>query len=114
MFTARILKTGLAIVAISGAVAVWSAPVQAGESTGTWRNGMVAGPYGPGYYGPDGPYYGDGRQQRRRSYSREYYRPSRNYGTYYEYRDPYARPSGYRWRGGYGYRSDPYWDDGGW
>jgi hypothetical protein len=114
MVTNRVFKAGLAFLALSGAVALWSAPVQAGASTGTWRNGMQMGPAGPGYYGPNGRYYGDGRQQRRRTYTREYYRPSRNYGGYYE-EDSYARPRGYRSRGGYGYRSDPYWnDDGGW
>ena len=115
MFSDRVLKTGVAFLALSGAVAVWTAPAQAGASTGKWRNGMQMGPAGPGYYGPDGRYYGDGRQQRRRTYTREYYRPQRDYGSYYEYRDPYARPSGYRWRGGgYGYRSGPGWDDDGW
>ena len=114
MLSGRVVRTGLAFLALSGAAAIWSAPVQAGSSTGTWRNGMVDGPYGPGYYGPDGRYYGDGRQQRRRGYARETYRPSRSYGGYYEYRDPYARPSGYRWRGDYGPRRDRYWDDGGW
>ncbi len=117
MFSAHALKAGLAVLALSGAVSIWSAPAQAGASTGTWRNGMVDGPYGPGYYHPGGRYY-DGGRQRHRGYAREYYRSPRNYssdGSYYEDNTPYARPGGYRWRGGYGYRPDPYWgEDGGW
>jgi hypothetical protein len=31
---------------------------EAGMRTGTWRNGMVAGPYGVGWYGPGGYYPG--------------------------------------------------------
>ena len=38
---------------------------EAGMRTGTWRNGMVAGPYGIGWYGPHGyhggPAYGGWR-----------------------------------------------------
>lgn len=54
------LKAILAAVSLSGAVLA-AGPAQAGASTGTWRNGMVAGPYGPGYYGSGrGPRdYGD-------------------------------------------------------
>ena len=51
MFLARILKAGVAAAFISGAALVSSLPAAAGSSTGTWRNGMVEGPYGPGYYG---------------------------------------------------------------
>jgi hypothetical protein len=115
MLSRYILKTGLAAVALFGAVATWSPPAEAGASTGTWGNGTVDGPYGPGYYGPNGEFYGNGRQYRRRSYDREYYRPSRNYGGYYYQEDPYARPRGYRWREEYGYRRNPYWEsENGW
>jgi hypothetical protein len=54
MFRSQILKAGFAALALGGAVLAWSGPVQAGASTGTWRNGMVMGPYGPGYYGAYG------------------------------------------------------------
>jgi hypothetical protein len=94
------LKTGLIALVLCGAAGAWSPPAQAGESTGTWRNGMVDGPYGPGYYGPDGTYYGDGRRSRRRVYVPEYRRPSRNYEAYYEYDDPYARHRRHHWRDG--------------
>lgn len=114
MFTVRLLKTGLAAIALVGAVATWTAPAEAGASTGTWRNGMREGYAGPGYYGPNGRYYGDGRQQRRRTYTRGYDRPSRSYGGYY-YEDSYARPRAYRSRGAYEYRHNPYWEsDNGW
>jgi hypothetical protein len=62
------LKAGLAGLAIAGAVAGWSASATAGQTTGTWRNGMVAGPYGPGYYGRDGTFYGNGFRGPRRHY----------------------------------------------
>jgi hypothetical protein len=108
MFTARALKTGLSVLALCGAFAAWSLPAEAGSSTGTWRNGMVDGPYGPGYYGPNGEYYGGGRQYRRRGYARESYRVPRHYGGRYVYGDPYAGPRGYRSRG-YGYGDAPDW-----
>ncbi|MBZ6074701.1 hypothetical protein [Microvirga puerhi] len=45
----------LTAILLGGAV-----PAQAGAGTGTWRNGMVEGPYGPGYYGPPrAPRYAD-------------------------------------------------------
>ena len=53
-------KAGIAAVAMAGAVATMSLPAEAGRRTGTWANGMVMGPYGPGYYGPGGAYYGGG------------------------------------------------------
>jgi hypothetical protein len=111
MVSGGILKAGFVALALSGAAWASSLPAQAGESTGTWRNGMVNGPYGPGYYGPDGAYYGDGRRQRRRAYVQEYYRPSRNYGTYEQYEGSYSPPRDYRWRRHYEYRRDPYWDE---
>ncbi|EIM31238.1 hypothetical protein MicloDRAFT_00002280 [Microvirga lotononidis] len=91
MHYAGLVKTGLAALMLSGVVTVWSHPVQAGESTGTWRNGMVAGPYGRGYYSPDGAYYGDGRSYRRRGYAQDYYRPSRSYRRYDYVEEPYPR-----------------------
>jgi len=48
--TKHILTAGVAALALGGTLLA-ALPAQAGESTGRWRNGMVAGPYGPGYYG---------------------------------------------------------------
>ncbi len=45
-----VLTAGFAVLALGGALLA-SAPAEAGASTGTWRNGMVAGPRGVGYYG---------------------------------------------------------------
>ncbi len=100
------LTAGFAVLALGGSLAT-SAPAEAGSSTGTWRNGMVAGPYGVGYYGPDGRYYREGRRSGRRGYVREYRRAPRHYGGYYVYENPYARPRGYRSRG-YGYAPEWY------
>jgi hypothetical protein len=52
MFLVKVLKVSFAAAVIGGAALASSLPAAAGESTGTWRNGMVEGPYGPGYYGP--------------------------------------------------------------
>jgi hypothetical protein len=59
MVTGKSLMTaGLGALALGAAVLISAAPAEAGSSTGTWRNGMVAGPYGAGYYGPARrPYY---------------------------------------------------------
>jgi hypothetical protein len=108
MFAARALKIGFSVLAVCGALAAWSLPAQAGSGTGTWRNGMVAGPAGVGYYGFDGRYYGERRRSSRRGYVRENRRPSRSYGGYYVYEDPYAVPRGYGSRG-YGYGHAPDW-----
>jgi hypothetical protein len=92
---AAALRAGLAAFALCGAVVAWSAPAEAGASTGTWRNGMQAGPYGPGYYGPDGRYYGPPRFYGGR---RGYYGPPRYYGGrrgYYSGYGYYGVPSGY-------------------
>jgi len=105
MFSSRILKMGLVALALSGAAALTSLPAQAGESTGTWRNGMVDGPYGPGWYGPDGTFYGNDRTVRRRAYVRERYRPSYRYAPYGYYRDSYYPPR--RSYGYYGERPRP-------
>jgi hypothetical protein len=99
MLSSRVLKISLVALALSGAAVTLSLPAHAGERTGTWRNGMVDGPYGPGWYGPDGTFYGNDQTVRRRGYAREYYRSSRDYDDYYE--DPYARPRGYRGRDRY-------------
>jgi len=40
-----ILTTGCAALALGGALAAWT-PAQAGESTGRWRDGSYATPYG--------------------------------------------------------------------
>ncbi len=110
MLTARALKFGFSVLAVCGALAVGALPAQAGESTGTWRNGMVAGPAGVGYYGSDGVYYVERRRSGRRGYAREYRRPSRSYGGYYVYEDPHAVPHRYGSRGyGYGYAPEAYW-----
>ena len=63
MLHKHILQIGLAILVVGGAVLTWSAPAEAGQRTGTWRNGMVAGPYGPGYYTTY--YYGSSRYTHR-------------------------------------------------
>jgi hypothetical protein len=95
------MRSGLAAFVFCGAVLALSAPAGAGASTGTWRNGMQAGPYGPGYYGPDGSYYGPPRYYGGR---RGYYRGPRYYAPrgYYE---GYGRPA----------RARPYYEYGeGW
>ena len=48
--TKKVFAVGAAALVIGGSL-IAAAPATAGESTGRWRNGMVAGPYGPGYYG---------------------------------------------------------------
>jgi hypothetical protein len=69
--TKRVLTAGVAALALGGSLLA-AASAQAGESTGRWRNGMVAGPYGPGYYGHRPAGYG--------------YRPSYGYQPSYGYR----------------------------
>src|SRR5262245_44531806 len=87
MYFTATLKAGLTVLAFGGAVLAWSAPAGAGASTGTWRNGMQVGPYGPGYYSP----YGGGYAPRRS------YAPPRSYGRrgYYGGAGYYGRPRGY-------------------
>ena len=51
MFRSGIVQAALGAVALGGTLLIGSAPANAGASTGTWRNGMVAGPYGVGHYG---------------------------------------------------------------
>ena len=48
--TKKVFAVGAAALVMGGSLMI-TAPATAGESTGRWRNGMVAGPYGPGYYG---------------------------------------------------------------
>ena len=48
--TKAILTVGFAAMTLGGALLA-SAPAEAGASSGTWRNGMVAGARGVGYYG---------------------------------------------------------------
>ena len=79
MFRSKVnLTVGLAAVALGGAVLASTVPAEAGASTGRWRNGMVAGPAGPGYYGGGGYAY---RGPRHGGYRPDYgYRRSRNVG----------------------------------
>jgi len=68
--TKAILTAGFAALTLGGALLA-SAPAEAGARTGTWRNGMVAGPYGVGYYGPYG-YRPAGYGYRPRAYYRRH------------------------------------------
>jgi hypothetical protein len=89
-----ILAAAVAALAVSSAV-VGSTSVEAGERTGTWRNGMVDGPYGPGYYSPNGRFLGRGERDDRY----DDYRPSRR--SYYGGFDDDDRPSRRGSNGGY-------------
>jgi len=71
--TKAILTVGFAAMTLGGALLA-SAPAEAGASTGTWRNGMVAGPRGVGYYG------GYAARPARYGY-RPYYRRHNNAGA---------------------------------
>jgi len=105
--SALTIKAGLAALALGGAVLTWSPPADAGSSTGTWRNGMQAGPVGPGYYGPGGRYYGHPRSYGRRGYDDGPGYRRRGYDGYREesvYGRPYGRGRGY-YRG-YNYDDD--------
>jgi hypothetical protein len=92
MFSTKMsLAIGLAVSVVGGAFLV-PAPAQAGSSTGTWRNGMVAGPRGVGLYGGGYGYRGGGFGYRPGGFG---YRPAA-YGY---------SPAAYGYRsGGYGYR----------
>ena len=90
----KALRAGMCALAAGGAILAWSGSAEAGASTGTWRNGMVAGPAGAGYYGG----FGGG------------YRPAfggyGGYGGYRAYRPAFGGYGygGYRPAyGGYGY-----------
>lgn len=73
--TKATLTAGLAALALGGAVMASTVPAEAGASTGRWRNGMVAGPAGVGYYGRHAYHPGSYGYRPARSYHR-----SRNYG----------------------------------
>ena len=73
--TKATFMAGLAALALGGAVLVSAAPAEAGASTGRWRNGMVAGSAGVGYYGRQA--YRPGGYGYRPSYG---YHRSRNRG----------------------------------
>ena len=51
MSRSRTLVAAMGALALGGALMVSAEPASAGARTGTWRNGMVAGPLGVGYYG---------------------------------------------------------------
>ncbi|HEX2135673.1 MAG TPA: hypothetical protein VHG30_07150 [Microvirga sp.] len=51
MSRSRTLSAALGALALGGALMASAEPASAGARTGTWRNGMVAGPLGVGYYG---------------------------------------------------------------
>ncbi len=70
MLHSRTWRAALGALALGGALFTWTGPASAGAGTGTWRNGMVAGPYGVGCY--------DGRCARR-NYG---YRPVQAYPEY--------------------------------
>ena len=78
----RVLKAGFAALALAASVIAWSPAAEAGATTGTWRNGMRDGPYGPGYYGPDGTFYGNGDGTTRIPPRRYWGRPRGFYGSY--------------------------------
>jgi hypothetical protein len=82
MLDRRVLKAGCAALAFAASVLAWSTPAEAGATTGTWRNGMRDGPYGPGYYGPDGTFYGNGDGTTRIPPRRHFGRPRGYYGSY--------------------------------
>ena len=89
MVLANALRASMAAALISGAALTSSLPASAGSSTGTWRNGMVAGPYGIGWYGPRG------------SFAPAYHAHYGGYPGYYGagYGGPYGYPG---YRHGYG------------
>lgn len=75
-WTKATLTAGIAALAMGGAILATSAPAEAGASTGRWRNGMVAGPAGVGYYGGRHAYHPGSYGHRP---ARGYHR-SRNHG----------------------------------
>jgi hypothetical protein len=109
MFLCRTSSASLGALVLGGALLAWTAPADAGARTGTWRNGMVAGPMGVGYYGGYRPAFG-GFRPAYHGYRgapigvayRPYPRPA--YGGFH---GGYRRPAfygGYRPAYGYGYR----------
>jgi len=86
------LKFALSSIAVCGAVLCWSPSAEAGASTGTWRNGMHVGPYGPGYYGRHGYYAPRRHYGVRRGHYRNYgYHGPRRYHRGYATRYPRGR-----------------------
>ena len=81
MLHSRTWRAALGALALGGACLAWSEPASAGASTGTWRNGMVAGPLGVGYYG----YRGGFRPGYHGGFRSAYY------GGYNPYPRPYYR-----------------------
>lgn len=84
LFSKNTLLAGLAALTLGGAVLA-TGEAQAGASTGTWRNGMVAGPGGVGCYDPECA---------ARNYGRRAYRPVQAYPEYRSrraYRDCYVQ-----------------------
>ena len=77
------LTAGVAALAL-GAVALSAGPAQAGASTGTWRNGMQAGPGGVGCYDPGcaARNYGYGQPRYGHRYGGSGYRPVQAYPSY--------------------------------
>lgn len=78
----KTLVIAATVLTLGGGVLA-SAPAEAGASTGTWRNGMVAGPRGVGCYDRSCAVrnYGYGRE--RPSYRSSYgYRPVQAYPAY--------------------------------
>jgi hypothetical protein len=91
------LKLVLSSIALCTAVLSWSPSAEAGASTGTWRNGMRAGPVGPGHYGPGGSYYAPRPHYRRDrgyygrgNYGDNGYRAQRRYQRGYAVERPYG------------------------
>ena len=57
MILSRASGAVLGALALGGMLLASSVTAEAGARTGTWRNGMAAGPWGVGYYGGYRPYY---------------------------------------------------------
>jgi hypothetical protein len=88
----KIIKIALTVLTCTS-LSLPPTVAEAGMRTGTWRNGMVAGPYGVGWYGP-GDSFAPAHQAYYGGYHSGYY--GAGYGGPYGYR-------GYRgYYGGYG------------
>jgi hypothetical protein len=81
------LTAGVAALAL-GAAALSAGPAQAGASTGTWRNGMQAGPGGVGCYdqGCAARNYGYGQPGYGYRHGHSGYRPVQAYPAYRSHR----------------------------
>jgi hypothetical protein len=93
----KVAKIALTILACTS-LSLPPTAAEAGMRTGTWRNGMVAGPYGVGWYGSHG-YFAPSRHARYGGYYPGYY--GAGYGAPYGYPGYGSYDSGYY--GGYGY-----------